>query len=63
MSNQTFKQRVDKNARCPKCNRTVIYIHGAGWDYDTEYCSNWRECDYEVVYETTTDISEDKSNE
>ena len=62
MSNQTFKERVDKNHVCPKCKSVIIFIHGGGWDYDVEYCSSRNGCDYEVEYETTTDIKDDTND-
>jgi len=56
----SFKDRVDKHHECPKCKSHIIFIHSGGWDYDIEYCSN-REYDYEVEYDTSTDINEDNN--
>jgi len=53
-----FKDRVNKHCICPKCKSVIIFIHGTGIDYDVEYCSS-RECDYEVVYETSSDVNGD----
>ena len=50
-----FEQSLKDEKPCPKCKKYVIHLHGGGWDYDRKYCSN-RECDYEVEYDTSTDV-------
>ena len=58
MSDLVFKDRVDKYHKCPKCKSIIIFIHGGGIDYDREYCIN-SECDYEVEYETSSNVNGD----
>ncbi len=65
MSKETFIERYNKHIhdgtiKCPKCKAPIIFVHGGGWDYDIEYCSSRNGCDYEVEYETTTDIENEK---
>jgi len=53
----SFKKRIDKNHKCPKCKSVIIFIHRNGFDYDIEYCSDYK-CDYEIQYDTSTYINE-----
>jgi len=58
----TYKWNLKDLENVPKNGFTVFSCFaGGGWDYDIEYCSN-RECDYEIVYDTSTDIDEDDPN-
>ena len=48
-----FEQLLNNDAKCKKCGKTNIFLHGGGWDYDRVYCSD-RTCDTEREFTTTT---------
>jgi hypothetical protein len=53
-----FEQLLDSDAKCKKCGKTNIFLHGGGWDYDRIYCSD-RTCDTEREFTTTTEAPTD----
>lgn len=42
---------------CDICGKTMIAIHGGGWDNDIIYCPN-KDCGAEIVFPTTTEYME-----
>ena len=48
-----FEKNLKENKKCPLCKKDLIFIHGCGWDYDMEYCTD-RVCKYEHEYDTST---------
>jgi ribosomal protein S27AE len=47
-----------ENQICPKCGEYMLQMFGCGWDYDRLICGD-RDCDYEIEFETTTNIDDD----
>ena len=42
---------------CIRCGQELLSMYGVGFDYDRKLCPN-RGCDYEIEFETTTDVEE-----
>jgi ribosomal protein S27AE len=49
--------RPEMREYCPRCGSELIAMYGVGWDYDRKVCGK-RGCDYEIEFETTTDLYE-----
>jgi len=58
-----FQKSRKEDTKCPECGSVLVFMQGGGFDYDKEYCSNWRDCNYEYEYETTTLLEEDEQEE
>jgi len=55
---QFEKAREQKEIACDICGKPMWIVPGGGWDNDRIYCSDVRECGAEIVYPTSTEVSE-----
>ena len=49
-----FNKQKNLNTKCPKCGKTILFLHGNGVKKDLAFCFDVEECKYEYEFDTST---------